>query len=107
MSMDIESVSISEIGRVKEIKQCIVKVEGLQNCMLGQLVTFANGMRGFVLGFNAQEVLVLLLGTSQGIKAGSEVYSREESFKMPVGKRFLGRVINSLCEDLDGKGSIE
>ncbi len=105
--MDIESVSISEVGRVKEIRQSIVKVEGLPNCMLGQLVTFANGMKGFVMGFNPSEVLVLLLGVSQGIKAGDAVSLREESFKVPVGKKFLGRIINSLCEDLDGKGAIE
>ncbi len=105
--MDIESVSISEVGRVKEIKQAIVKVEGLQNCMLGQLVTFVNGMKGFVMGFNQNEVLVLLLGPSKGIKAGTEVSLREETFKIPVGKQFLGRIINSLCGSLDGKGSIE
>ncbi|MDD5225864.1 MAG: F0F1 ATP synthase subunit alpha [Candidatus Omnitrophica bacterium] len=105
--MDIESVSISEVGRVKEIKQAIVKVDGLQNCMLGQLVTFNNGMKGFVMGFNQSEVLVLLLGVSKGIKSGNDVSLREESFKVPVGKNFLGRIINSLCESLDGKGSIE
>ncbi len=105
--MDIESVSISEVGRIKEIKQAIIKVEGLQNCMLGQLVTFTNGMKGFVMGFNQKEVLVLLLGMPKGIKAGNEVYLREESFKVPVGKKFLGRIVNALCEDLDGKGAIE
>ena len=104
--MDIESVSVSEVGRVKEIKQAIVKVEGLPDCMLGQLVTFANGMKGFVMGFNPCEVLVLLLGMSKGIKAGDEVSLRAESFKMPVGVNFLGRIVNALCEDLDGKGAI-
>ncbi len=105
--MSIESVSISEIGRVKEIKQAIVKVEGLQNCMLGQLVTFKTGMKGFVMGFNPGEVLVLLLGVSKGIKSGDEVYLRDEAFKVPVGNRFLGRLVNSLCEDIDGKGAVE
>jgi len=75
--------------------------------MLGQLVTFNNGMKGFVMGFNPNEVLVLLLGMSKGIKAGNEVYLREEAFKVPVGKNFIGRIINSLCESLDGKGAIE
>lgn len=104
--MDLESVSISEVGRVKEIKQSIVKVEGLQNCMLGQLVSFSNGMRGFVMGFNPSEVLVLFLGMVKGIKAGDEVRLREEFFKVPVGKNFLGRIVNPLCEDLDGKGAV-
>jgi len=102
-----ESVTISEIGRVKEIKKSIVKVEGLHSCMLGQLVTFSDGTRGFVMGFNENEVLVLLLGVSTEIRAGSEVYSKDEPFKIPVGDSFLGRVVNPLCESLDGKGRIK
>lgn len=105
--MKIESVSIEEIGRVKEIKKSIVKVEGLHNCMLGQLITFADGTKGFVMGFNEREVLVLLLGISQAIKAGDEVHSKEESFKIPVGNNFLGRIVSPLCESLDGKGHIQ
>lgn len=104
--MRTESVTIGEIGRVKEIKKSIVKIEGLHNCMLGQLVTFNDGTRGFVMGFNEKEVLVLLLGLSKTIKAGSEVHSKEESFRIPVGNNFLGRIVNPLCEALDGKSYI-
>ena len=105
--MNIESVTIAEIGRIKEIKKSIVKIEGLHNCMLGQLVTFADGTKGFVMGFNENEVLVLLLGISKALKAGNEVHSREESFKIPVGNNFLGRIVNPLCEGLDGKGYVK
>ncbi|MBU1808933.1 MAG: F0F1 ATP synthase subunit alpha [Candidatus Omnitrophica bacterium] len=105
--MKIESVSIGEIGRVKEVKKSVVKIEGLQGCMLGQLVTFLDGTRGFVMGFNESEVLVLLLGISKNIKAGNEVYSKEESFKIPVGNNFLGRIVSPLGDDLDGKGHIK
>ncbi|MCX5678711.1 MAG: F0F1 ATP synthase subunit alpha [Candidatus Omnitrophica bacterium] len=105
--MKTESVSIGEIGRIKEIKKSIVTIEGLHNCMLGQLVTFTDGTKGFVMGFNENEVLVLLLGISKTLKAGNEVYSREESFKIPVGNNFLGRIVNPLCEGLDGKGYVK
>jgi len=105
--MKTESVTIGEIGRIKEIKKSIVKIEGLHNCMLGQLVTFTDGTKGFVMGFNENEVLVLLLGVSKALKAGNEVYSKEESFKIPVGNNFLGRIVSPLCDGLDGKGHIK
>ncbi len=105
--MKTESVSIGEIGRIKEIRKSIVKIEGFQNCMLGQLVTFNDGTKGFVMGFSENEVLVLLLGMSKTIRAGDEVYSKEESFQIPVGNNFLGRIVNPLCETLDGKGYIK
>lgn len=101
------SVSIREIGRIKEVRGSIVKIEGLQNCMLGQLITFTDDTRGFVMGFNEDEILILLLGASRGIKAGNEVYAEEASFKMPVGRNFIGRIINALCEPLDGKARIK
>ncbi|MFH1189720.1 MAG: F0F1 ATP synthase subunit alpha [Candidatus Omnitrophota bacterium] len=104
--MNTESVSIGEIGRVKEVKKSVVKVEGLQGCMLGQLVTFVDGTKGFVMGFNENEVLVLLLGISKNIKAGNEVYSKEESFRIPVGNNFLGRIVSPLGDSLDGKGHV-
>lgn len=105
--MNIESVSIGEIGRIREIKKSIVKIDGLRNCMLGQLVTFSDGSKGFVVGFNEAEVLTLLLSVSSSIKAGEEAFSKEESFRIPVGDGFLGRIVNPLCEALDGKGPVK
>jgi len=102
-----DSVSIKDIGRIKEIRGSIIKIDGLQNCMLGQLITFEDGTRGFVMGFNEKEILALLLGDSRTIKAGNEAYSEEASFRMPVGSNFIGRIVNALCEPLDGKARIK
>ncbi|MDD5428353.1 MAG: F0F1 ATP synthase subunit alpha [Candidatus Omnitrophica bacterium] len=98
-----ESVSIREIGRIKEIKKSIVKIKGLPNCMLGQLINFGDRTKGFVMGFTEDEVLVLMLGLSTGIGSGDEVSSEEEMFRIPVGKNFIGRIVNPLCQPLDGK----
>jgi len=101
-----EVVSVREIGRIKEIKGSIVKIEGLANCMVGQIVNLSGGAKGFVIGFNEKDVLVLLLEAAGGIKAGDKVSSETESFKIPVGDNFLGRIVSPLCESLDGKGRI-
>ena len=104
--MKTEIVSVREEGTVREVKKSIVKVEGLSNCMNGQLVDFADRTKGMVMGFNEKEVLVLLLGTGRKVKAGDKVYSKHESFKIPAGEGFVGRVVNALAEPVDGKGPI-
>ena len=103
----MQSVSIKEIGRVKEIKKSIVKIDGLPNCMLGQLINFGDKTKGFVMGFSADEVMALLLGVSTEIRSGEEVTSEESAFKIPVGNNFIGRIVSPLCQPLDGKGHIQ
>ena len=105
--MKQEAVTIRDVGRVKEIKRSIIKVDGLSECMLGQIVHFSDGTKGFVMGFSEDDVLTLLLGSSKDIKAGEAVYAEEEAFKIPVGRGFIGRIIGALCEPLDGKGHIK
>ena len=100
-------VTIKETGRIKAIKGCIVKISGLHNCMIGQLITFSDNTRGFVMGFNKEFVLALLLGPSYRLRAGDNVYSETDRFEIPVGDNFLGRIVNSLCEPLDGKGAVD
>lgn len=100
-------VSIKELGEIREIRKSIIKVEGLSHCMVGQLVNITGGAKGFVMGFNEKEVLVLLLGNPDKLRAGDKVYSESVTFRIPVGEKFLGRVVSPLCEPLDGKGSIQ
>ncbi len=105
--MKREIVSIKEIGCVKEVKRSIVTIDGLPNCLLGQIVHFADGTKGFVMGFNESEVLTLLLNASREIRAGEEVYAQEEAFSIPVGDNFIGRIVGALCDPIDGGGHIK
>ena len=104
--MAIETLQVREIGEVKEIKKNIAKVVGLANCMNGELLDITSDAKGLVMGFLEGEVLVLLLGKTEEVKVGSKVYSRMESFKIPVGAGFLGRVVNALAWPVDGKKQI-
>ena len=97
---------VREVGRVKSVRELIVRATGLPSCMNGQMLEFANGGRGMVMGFTEQEVQILLFGGKGRIRAGDEVQNRGEEFRVPVGDRFVGRVVNSLCEPVDSKGSV-
>ncbi|MFH1593572.1 MAG: F0F1 ATP synthase subunit alpha [Candidatus Omnitrophota bacterium] len=98
---------VREIGYVQSVRKFIVIATGLPSCMNGQLVEFSDGTQGLVMGFSAEKVQILVLGDAAAIRAGDEVYNKGKSLNLPVSDMFLGRVVNSLCQPLDGKGPVE
>jgi F-type H+/Na+-transporting ATPase subunit alpha len=100
------AIRIKEVGRVRSVKKIIASVSGLSNFMNGQLVTFASGTRGLITGFQAGEILVLILGDESSVRIGQEVYSVQEEFTIPVGEGFIGRIVNALAEPVDGKPAV-
>lgn len=97
---------LREVGRVRSVREFVVKVEGLPSCMNGQQVAFTDGDHGMVMGYTQERVLVLLFGDKAAVRAGDAVYSRGEPFTIPVGEGFIGRVISSIGEPLDSQGPI-
>ncbi len=99
--------AVHELGTITAVRESIVKVSGLPSCINGQIVDFESGGKGFVFGFNEKEVQVLLLNTRSSLHVGEKVISRGESLRLPVGDKFLGRIVNAVCEPVDGEGPIE
>jgi len=102
------AIRIKEIGKVRAVKKIIARVSGLSNFMNGQLVNFGDGSptKGMIVGFQEEDILVLILGEENRVRIGQEVFSAQEEFKIPVGDGFLGRIVNALGEPVDGKGPI-
>lgn len=100
-------LDIKEVGTVKDIRQGIARIDGLPSCIFGQMIHFKSGVVGIVIGFNEEEVLILILGDETSVRSGEEVSSQIEPFRIPVGPNFIGRVVNALAEPVDGKGYIE
>ncbi|MCM8812133.1 MAG: F0F1 ATP synthase subunit alpha [Candidatus Omnitrophica bacterium] len=98
---------VREVGRVVSVREFIAKVRGLPSCRNGQKVQFSYGDPGMIMGFTEDAVLVLVFGNKARLHAGCEVYSRQEPFCVPVGEEFVGRVVTSLGEPVDGLGSIK
>ncbi len=71
-----------------------------------ELVIFENGLRAIVFDISTDDVGLIILGESKSIKEGMRVYATGQIISVPVGKGFLGRVINPLGEPIDGLGSI-
>lgn len=107
MYKNTAAFEIKEVGQVQSVRKFIVIAKGLPCCMNGQIVEFANGIRGLVMGFTEEKVQILVLGDASSIRAGHDVYNKGESLKLPVSEGFIGRVVNALCQPQDGSGPIE
>ena len=93
---------IREVGFVQSVRKFIVVAKGMPSCINGQIVEFANGILGLVMGFTEEKVQILVLGDPIGIRAGDEVYNKGKSLTLPVGDAFVGRIVDALCRPLDG-----
>ncbi|MFA6609269.1 MAG: F0F1 ATP synthase subunit alpha [Candidatus Omnitrophota bacterium] len=102
----IPLLEVREVGYVKDVRSGIAKVGGLPSCVYGQMVQFPQGTRGIVMGFNPTEVLVVILGDQGNISVGDSVTALGELLSIPVSDGFLGRIVNSLGDPIDDKGSI-
>jgi F-type H+-transporting ATPase subunit alpha len=102
----LEPFEIREAGIVKEIKKGTIKISGLTNCSYGQWVEIKDVL-GIIIGFDAQEVLALLLEEETRVDVGDRVWAKTEIFEIPVGEAHLGRTINPLGKAIDGKSPID
>jgi F-type H+-transporting ATPase subunit alpha len=96
-----------EIGRVTESADGIARVEGLPGVMANELVRFEDGTLGLALNLELREVGVVVLGEFTGIEEGQEVRRTGEVLSVPVGDKFLGRVVDPTGAPIDGLGEIE
>lgn len=97
----------SETGTIIMVGDGIARASGLDKCMAGELVQFANGEYGMAQNLEENSVSIVLLGTDEGIKEGSVVKRTGKVVSVPVGEAMIGRVVNALGQPIDGKGPID
>jgi len=103
----VTDYDVREVGRIQSIREFLVTAVDLPSCINGQIVEFKGGHLGLVMGFKGEQVQILVLSLRVNLRIGDEVYNRGHLLELPVGDAFLGRVVNSLCEPIDGFGPIE
>jgi len=99
-------VKARHIGRITAIADGVVKISGLPEVAYLERIQFKNGVSGFVINLEEEEVGAIVLGDYLGLHEGEEVESTGELLSMPVGDSLIGRVVNPLGEPIDGKGTI-
>ncbi len=98
---------VSEVGSVLSVGDGIARIHGLDKVQAGEMVEFANGVKGMALNLEADNVGVVIFGSDSEIKEGDSVKRTGTIVDVPVGKGLLGRVVDALGNPIDGKGPIE
>ncbi len=100
------SSELEEYGTVLQVGDGIARVFGLTKAQAGELVEFETGVRAIVLNLEEDNVGVVLMGPSEGIREGARVHRTGLIASIKVGDGFLGRVVDPLGKPIDGKGEI-
>lgn len=99
--------SREEVGVVISAADGIAQVSGLPSVMANELLEFPSGVIGVAQNLDTDRIGVVVLGNYEILKEGDEVKRTGEVLSIPVGEKFLGRVINPLGQPVDGLGAIE
>ena len=95
-----------EVGTVLSVGDGIAKVSGLEHAEYGEILMFSSGVTGMILSLDRESVGCILFGDDSAVTEGSTVRRTKRRAGIPVGERFLGRVIGALGEPIDGMGEI-
>jgi F-type H+/Na+-transporting ATPase subunit alpha len=98
---------ISEVGQVLSVGDGIARIHGLDNVQAGEMVEFANGIKGMALNLEADNVGVVIFGSDAEIREGDVVKRTGTIVDVPIGKELLGRVVDGLGNPIDGKGPLK
>ncbi len=98
---------LEEIGTVLQIGDGVARIYGLSKVQQGELIEFENGLKGLALNLEEDNVGVVLLGDSSGIKEGATAKRTGDIASVKVGEGIIGRVVNTLAEPIDGNGPIQ
>ncbi|MCK4585947.1 MAG: F0F1 ATP synthase subunit alpha, partial [Gammaproteobacteria bacterium] len=105
-NFDVSTEARNE-GTIVSITDGIVRIHGLSDVMLGEMVEFPGNTFGMALNLEQDSVGAVVLGAYEHLTEGDKVQCTGRILEVPVGPGLLGRVVDSLGNPIDGKGPIE
>ncbi len=106
------SIHLESVGSVIQVGDAIARIYGLDDAMMGELITFEDGgnVMGMVFNLEEDNVGAVIFGPDnpdKNIKEGDTVKRTGKIVRIPVGEALIGRVVNALGNPIDGKGPID
>ncbi len=96
----------SEVGTVTDAADGIAHVEGLPGVMANELIRFEDGTLGLAQNLDEHSIGAVVLGEFSGVEEGQQVTRTGKVLSVPVGEGYLGRVVDTLGNPVDGLGEI-
>lgn len=100
------STTPKNVGKVIEIGDGVAQVNGLSDVSSSELVSFPHNISGLALNLEEDSVGIIIFGDWAKLKEGDSCQTTGKILAVPVGKTLIGRVVDSLGNPLDGKGTI-
>lgn len=94
-------------GTVISVSDGIVSIHGLADVQFGEMLEFPGNTFGMALNLEQDSVGAVILGDYLHISQGDTVKCTNRLMEVPVGNELLGRVVNPLGQDIEGKGEID
>jgi F-type H+-transporting ATPase subunit alpha len=95
-----------ETGAVTRVSTAVARVDGLPGVEAEELIQLPGGLLGIAASLDRHGVGVILLGSSEALRAGAEARRTGRVVDVPVGGQLLGRVVDALGRPLDEQGAI-
>lgn len=96
-----------EYGTVMSISDGIAKISGLTKCQSSEMISFESGATGLALNLEEDSVGAIVLGDFSKIHEGETVKRTKKILSIPVGDKFIGRVVSPLGVPVDERGAIK
>jgi len=96
----------SNEGIVVSVSDSIARIKGLRSVQANEMLEFESGIKGMALNLEKDYVGSVLFGDDRAIKVGDRVKRTNEIISVPVGFPLLGRIVDSLGNPIDGKGTL-
>ncbi len=94
-------------GTVVSLSDGIVRIHGLHDVMMGEMIEFPGNTYGMALNLERDSVGAVVLGNYEHITEGDKVKCTGRILEVPVGEALQGRVVDALGMPIDGKGPVE
>jgi F-type H+-transporting ATPase subunit alpha len=94
-------------GTIVSVTDGIVRIHGLSDVMLGEMLEFPGGAIGLAMNLERDSVGAVIMGAYEHLKEGDSVKCTGRILEVPVGEALIGRVVDTLGNPIDGKGEIK
>ncbi len=99
-------VDTRTVGTIVSVSDGIVRIFGLGDVMLGEMIEFPGNTFGVAMNLESDSVGAIVLGGYAHLKEGDQVKCTGRILEVPIGMELLGRVVDTLGRPVDGKGEI-
>ncbi|QJC28353.1 F0F1 ATP synthase subunit alpha [Enterobacteriaceae endosymbiont of Plateumaris braccata] len=94
-------------GIIISIADGIIKIYGLSDVKEGEIISLPEDTYAIALNLEIDFVSAVVLGSYVHLIEGMKVRNTGSQLSIPVGKKLMGRIIDTLGNPIDGKGNID